>query len=107
MPFEFPKFDHKIPIDDTHAWTATFDSYDQRNDDCYYRVTLHVGAAAVARFYVCVNLWWAGDDWTDARITERIQEEIQAVAITGQPNTEYGSASSGTSTGRRSPRGID
>jgi hypothetical protein len=36
MPFEFPQFSRKIPIDATRWWTATFDSHDQRTQ--YARV---------------------------------------------------------------------
>jgi hypothetical protein len=40
MSFTFPQFHDPIPIDATRAWIADFHSYDQRNDDCYYLVTV-------------------------------------------------------------------
>ena len=40
MPFRWPVFEEAVPIDSVSSWTAVQESYDQRNDDCYYIVTL-------------------------------------------------------------------
>jgi hypothetical protein len=47
-------------IDATRSWTAGFDSYDQKNDDCYYRVTVWEGDRDVARLRVVIALSWTG-----------------------------------------------
>jgi hypothetical protein len=35
MAVTFPSYEQPTPIDATRSWTATFSSYDQRNDDVY------------------------------------------------------------------------
>jgi hypothetical protein len=85
----FPTFDEPTPIDARRWWTAAFDSYDQRNDDAYYVVTVHESAREVARFVVQVSLYWAGDDWTGPAFAERLRRETHAVASTGRTNTTY------------------
>jgi hypothetical protein len=44
VPFEWPRFDAPTVLGGGRTWTATFDSYDQRNDDAYY-VVVSVSAA--------------------------------------------------------------
>jgi hypothetical protein len=83
--FTFPAFSEPTPIDAKRSWTATFDSYDQRNEDCYYVVTLSTGE----RFMVQVALYWAGDDWSGPGFAERLKQEIHKVAATGKTNTSY------------------
>jgi hypothetical protein len=92
MSFTFPRFDRPTAIDATRSWTADFDSYDQRNDDCYYRVTIREGDREVARFHVVIALDWAGDDWTGPEFATRLREEIHKVANDGKPNTAYDGA---------------
>jgi hypothetical protein len=87
--FEWPQFPQKVFIDGSRAWTATFDSYDQRNDDCYYRVKLYAGELLQAQFVVKADIGWAGEDWTGSDFTERLRAAIGAVAATGQTNTGY------------------
>jgi hypothetical protein len=89
MAFTFPQFHEPTAIDAQSSWTATFTSYDQRNDDVYYVVTIHKGAREVARFMVQVGLYWAGDDWTGPGFGERLQQEIHKVAVTSKTNTSY------------------
>src|SRR5262249_45890052 len=36
MTFTFPEYTQPTPLDAQRSWTATFESYDQRNDDVYY-----------------------------------------------------------------------
>ena len=87
--FAFPQFDEPTPVDARRAWTATFDSYDQRNDDVYYVVTIRAEGPEVSRFMVQVWPYWAGEDWTGPGFVERLQREIHAVASTGETNTGY------------------
>ncbi len=86
---QLPGFPDRNPIEGGRAWTAVFDSYDQRNDDCYYLVTLFDGESVVSQLMAQVGMWWAGDDWTSAEFLERLRKEIHSVAATGKSNTEY------------------
>jgi hypothetical protein len=88
MAFSFPEFPQATAIDGQRSWTARFDSYDQRNDDVYYAVTLRDDGHE-AQFFVQVGMSWAGDDWTGPDFVERLQQEIQRVAATGKANTSY------------------
>jgi hypothetical protein len=98
MPFSFPDFFEPTPIDTSRSWTATFDSYDQRNDHAYYVVALCEDGAEVARFIVQVWLSPAGDDWTEPIFVPWLRDEIQRVAAAGKTNTSY------TGTMSRAPR---
>jgi endonuclease YncB( thermonuclease family) len=89
MSFAFPQFQAPTAIDPQRSWTATYDSYDQRNDDVYYVVTVHEAGRDVARFMVQAGLYWAGDDWTGPGFVERLHEEIHKVAATGETNTSH------------------
>lgn len=89
MSSEFPEFDEPIAIDARRSWTARFDSYDQRQEDCYYAVALHQDGREVARFMAEVSLHWAGDDWSAAEFVERLRQELQDVAVQGKTNTTY------------------
>jgi hypothetical protein len=89
MAFAFPQFNAPVTIDFQRSWTATFDSYDQRNDDVYYVVTLREDGREVARFMVQVALYWAGDDWTGPGFVRRLHDELHKVAVTGKTNTSY------------------
>lgn len=89
MAFTFPEYPEPTPIDGERSWTARFDSYDQRNDDIYYEVTIHQGASQVARFYVKVFPAWAGDDWNRPDFADKLRQDIHKIAATGKSNTDY------------------
>jgi hypothetical protein len=89
MSSQFPDFPALNPLDARRSWTATFDSYDQRNDDAYYVVTIHEAGAVTATFMVQVGMYWAGDDWSGPEFLPRLKEEIQRIAATGKANTSY------------------
>lgn len=89
MAFTFPEFSEPVAIDAQRSWTATFDSYDQRNDDVYYVVTLREVSGATMNLMVRVGLDWAGDDWTGLELLDRLRKEIHGVAATGKSNTHY------------------
>jgi hypothetical protein len=89
MPFSFPDFSEPVPIDTHRSWTASFDSYDQRNDHAYYLVALSEDGAEVASFIVQVWLTSAGDDWTESIFQPWLRDEIQRVVATGKSNTSY------------------
>jgi hypothetical protein len=89
MAFVFPAFDEPVVIGPRLTWTAVLESYDQRNDDVYYVVTLRRDDGDAVRFVVQVSLHWAGDDWTGPGFVERLRREIHTVASTGRTNTTY------------------
>lgn len=89
MAFTFPEYPEPVPIDGQRSWTARFESYDQRNDDIYYGVTLHEAGEPAVQLMVQVWPSWAGDDWTRPDFADRLRQEIHAVAATGKTNTSY------------------
>jgi hypothetical protein len=89
MSFSFPSFTVPIALDERSSFIALFDSYDQRHDDCYYRVTWLEGGQARAPFMVVIGLEWAGDDWSSPTFAARLQRELTRAAATGKPNTDY------------------
>jgi hypothetical protein len=89
MDFEFPEFSEPISIGPALAWTATFDSYDPRNEDVYYRVALHADAGAGSPFFVQIGLGWAEQKWESPSFRARLQEEISTVAATRKTNCDY------------------
>jgi hypothetical protein len=97
MAFAFPEFSEPTAIAGKRSWTATFDSYDQRNDDAYYLVTVRDDGLEEARFMAQIGMYWAGDDWTTAGFPERLHREVHRVAATGVTNTSY----AGSMTSRR------
>lgn len=78
MSFTYPQFNEA-------TWSAKFDSYDQRNDDVYYVITLADGKRIMAQ----VSVAWAGDDWTTPEFTERLRQELERIAATGKSNTSH------------------
>jgi hypothetical protein len=89
MEFQWPAFAEAVVIDPSRSWTAAFDSYDQRHDNCYYIVTLCENGKAPRRFMAQVDVGWAGDDWTTPEFTSRLRERIDWVARAGATNTSY------------------
>jgi hypothetical protein len=78
MSFTYPQFNEA-------SWSAQFDSYDQRNDDVYYVITLPDGK----RFMAQVSVSWAGDDWTTPEFTSRLHQELERIAGTEKTNTTH------------------
>jgi hypothetical protein len=88
MSTDFPQFDEPSKLDGTRRWTAEFDSYDARNDDCYYILSVDDGGRTIARFVAQISLVDL-DDWTTPEFVEAVRRKLQRVAATGQSNTEY------------------
>lgn len=65
------------------TWSATFDSYDERNDDVYYVVTLSGGDAT---FMAQVSAALSTDEWVEPEATHTLRARIGQVAATGQTN---------------------
>lgn len=78
MSFTYPQFNEA-------TWSARFDSYDQRNDDVYYVITLSDGKRIMGQ----VTVAWAGDDWTTPEFTERLRRELASIAASGKSNTPH------------------
>ena len=90
MAFTFPEFSTPIPIDAQRSWTATYESYDQRNDEVvYYIITLHEAGRDPVRFMARIPLYWAGDDWSGPEFLDELKKNIHRVAATGKTNTDY------------------
>lgn len=89
MGFSFPEFPEPTPLDTQRSWTAAFESYDQRNEDVYYVITLHEGGREVGRFIVEVFPHWAGDDWSVPEFEEGMRKALHVLAAAGKTNTSY------------------
>ncbi len=89
MGFNWPAFEgESLPGDRT--WSATFDSYDQHYDDCYYLVQLFEGERDVGRFMVAVSMDFAPDNnWDAPQFLTELRARIAEVAVTGTPNTAH------------------
>ncbi|MBP7737027.1 MAG: hypothetical protein KA369_13705 [Spirochaetes bacterium] len=93
--FIWPKFDEPVEIVPGVAWTAVFDSYDQRNECCYYRILVRRKGGQVQDVMAQVDVGWAGDDWTNSRFREAIKGALHAMAVSGKSNTGYGGYDAG------------
>jgi hypothetical protein len=89
MSFVWPEFEDKQPLDGHRSWTATFDSYDQRNEQCYYRAAIYDGLRQVDEIMVQVGTEFAGDDWSGPEFLNELRSRIARVAATGKTNTDY------------------
>jgi hypothetical protein len=90
----FPEFPEPVMVADGRAWTATFESFDQRKDDLYYIADIHEGGVRSARFMVHVSPTIHPDLWTGPAFIEHVRQAIGKVAATGRTNTEYTGAMS-------------
>lgn len=89
MGSTFPQFPEPTPLDAERAWTAMFESFDQRNDDIYYVVDIHEGGKRTARFIVQVWPNLPPDEWDGPAFVEKVRQEIAKVAATNKTNTSY------------------
>jgi hypothetical protein len=86
---EWPSFEG-VPLEGAKTWSASFDSYDQRTDDCYYLVTLFEEGRELARFMVVVFLAGVnGGADSSTALAERLREELARHARTMKSNTDY------------------
>jgi hypothetical protein len=88
MSFTPPEFSEPVALDAERAWTAVYDSYDQRNDDVYFRITVR-GPDGESSLMAQIGMYWAGDEWTGPDFRERLQNELHKVALSGKSNTTY------------------
>lgn len=84
MSFDWPQYTNEA-LEDGRTWSATFDSYDQRNEDCYYVVTLSDGTS----FMAAVSALLSTDEWVEEEARTTLRSRIAQVAATGKANTTY------------------
>jgi len=89
MDFTWPHFAEPAAIDEKRSWTAVFDSYDQRNDNGYYVVTLLEAGREPRRFMAQIDVGWAGDNWQTPAFAAGLKSRIDWVARQGKANTAY------------------
>lgn len=68
MSFTWPQYVNE-PLDGGRTWSAKFDGYDQRNEGCYYVITLSDGTSFMAQ----VGTEFAGDDWTKPEVLAELR----------------------------------
>jgi hypothetical protein len=87
MGFDWPVFDHE-PLAANRSWSATFDSFDQYHDDCYYVVELFEGAKQLATFTVQIGMEFAPDNhWEEPEFLPALRSRIADAAAAGKTNT--------------------
>lgn len=88
--FSWPVFEHE-PLDGNRTWSATFDSYDQYRDDCYYAIQPFEGATDHAAFTVRVGMQFAPDinDWTTPDFVPALRAMLATLAAAGVTNTTH------------------
>ena len=75
-------------LDAQRTWSARFDSYNQRTDDVYYRVTIKDGGSEGAPFMVEAGVAWLGD-LQGPQFVEKLRGQIRDLAAAGKANTDY------------------
>lgn len=89
MSSNFPEFTTPQPLAGGRTWTATFESFDQRNDDIYYVVDIREGDTRITRFIAQVWPSVPGNAWDGPAFVENVRQGIAKVAATGKTNTSY------------------
>ena len=74
-------------LDAQRTWSARFDSYNQRTDDVYYRVTIKEGGSEGAPFMVEAGVAWLGD-LQGPQFVEKLRGQIRDLAAAGKANTD-------------------
>jgi hypothetical protein len=88
--FSWPAFACE-PLDGHRTWSATFDSYDQHHDVCYYAIQLFDGPAALPAFTVEIGMEVAPDidDWTTPGFLPALRARLAELAAMGATNTSH------------------
>lgn len=61
----FPQFNEPKALDDRRAWTARYESFDQRKDDVYYTIRLLEDGVVTSVFIGMFSYW--DRSWTTRR----------------------------------------
>jgi hypothetical protein len=90
MSFTWPNYQDEA-LGDGRTWSGTFDSFDQRNDEVYYVITLHEGGRDLEPFMVAVATGWIGDGSALKKpdFVPKLRDKIALVAKAGKTNTDY------------------
>lgn len=89
MKTRWPQFLKPTRLSDGRAWTAVFDSFDQRNDDVYYYVTVVEEGRDPSGFFVQVSVPPEGEGSAGPALRSFLRAEINRLADDGCPNTDY------------------
>lgn len=89
MKATWPQFLKPTRLGDGRAWTAVFDSYDQRNDDVYYYVTIVEAGGDPRGFFVKAAVPPEGESSAGPALRSLLREEIHRLAEEGRSNTDY------------------
>ena len=93
MDFQMPAFPQPTKLSDVFSWTATYDSFDQRNDDCFYVITLHNSIGVDDQFKAKVWMHWAPDtSWDTPEFLAQLRGELHKIATDRISNTTQDSA---------------
>lgn len=82
----WPEFTQPTAIGADRSWTARFESFDQRNDDCYYEITLWMRGAPEKTIWGRVTV---GYGRTNEETETSIRRDLHRIAASGAANTEY------------------
>jgi nucleoside-specific outer membrane channel protein Tsx len=85
----WPQFSIPNSLKEGKSWTAVFDSYDQRNENCFYSITIHKKDTEPISFMGCLDYTWAVDGMSDAEIENGLRTRLAEVAQSGKTNTNY------------------
>ncbi len=84
----FPDFLESRPLSSGRSWSAVFESFDQKNDDLYYVISIYRAGYELSRFMVKIF-----DDPSAGVSREerekRIENDLFNCAKEGRPNTSY------------------
>lgn len=84
----WPQFVIPQRLDGTRAWTASFDSYDQYREWCYYCIRLFDGTQLVGDIMAQVDP--GPENLTEPGAGEQIYAQVARVAASGETNTAWG-----------------
>ncbi len=84
---DWPTFEIPHRLADGRSWTASFDSYDEYRDCCYYLVVIVDGGDPVDELMARVGL--DPEPMNDPALEAGIRAQIADVAASGRSNTAY------------------
>ena len=84
----WPEFPEAISLEGDRAWTARYDSWDERNDDVYYLVTIREAKSAPRRFMASISSVGV-DALESSALLASVRDQLQRIATNGVANTSY------------------
>jgi hypothetical protein len=89
MKTSWPQFLRPTRLEDGRSWTAVFESFDQRNDDVYYYITIVEPGCDPSAFFVRVSVPPEGEGSSGPALRALLREDIHRMAESGRANTDY------------------